>query len=185
MLGLSDPLNTPSTGPGFSFRQEGAKIPGVTVHVLATTGYQSGLVEAVYPFQGLYDAHLMAIDFSIPDWYPGHVLPVVVTRHYGEVQVLCDTEELVSHYREFFKDATRVNVELRADYTARLEEHHTRNIREGLKDPPPLRTPREVLDAINEMNVALHRAYNWRATKGFSHLIPGGGSGMEQPVKVT
>lgn len=165
-LGALDHYSDPKEpGPGFSFRNDGVHIEGVQVRVLATTGYQAGLVEAVFPFQGLYDHHLMAVDFALPDEHahPGYVLPDVVTRHYGECQILCDTPALVEHYRAFFKDAVRVHVELRSDNWTRVEAQIAKNHEPGtVKEPPALQASKEVLQGLAEMNLALYKAHKLR-----------------------
>ena len=165
-LGTLDPSNNPTQpGPGFAFRNDDVHIYGVQLRVMATTGYQVGLVEAVYPFQGLCDYHLMAVDCALPDEHahPGYVLPDVVTRHYGECQILCDTPAWVEHYRAFFKAAVRVHVELRSDNWARFEAQIAKNHEPGaVKEPPALQAPKEVLQGLAEMNCALYKAHKLR-----------------------
>lgn len=167
VLGMLDSYNDPTEpGPGFAFRNNGKNIEGVQVRVMATTGYQVGLVEAVFPFQGLYNHHLMAVDFALPDVHahPGYVLPDVVTRHYGECQILCKTQNLVEYYREFFKDAVRVHVELQSENYAWVREHLDKKQRGelsyvgGMPEAPALRVSRDVLEGLAEMNLALYKA---------------------------
>ena len=85
----------------------------------------------------------------------------IVTRHYGECQILCQSPEWVSHYLKFFKGAVRVNVELQAANWARTEEHintvQAEQKRAGWEvTPPALTIPIEDLARVEAMNVTLH-----------------------------
>ena len=140
---------------------------------MATTGFQSGLVEAVYPFQGLYEAHLMAWDPSVPEWAPRYILPEVVTRHYGECQIICDTPGRVEHYKDYLKDAVRVNVMLATDHNEQIQEHIQKMKQELIPDDPSvlLQAPKEEIQQLERMNLALHESMVHRKSVKY-HLPP-------------
>ena len=151
-----------TAGPDFALRRSERNLPGAQVRVIATTGYQAALCEAVYPFQGLYEAHLMAWDPSVPDDFPRYVLPDVVTRHYGECQVLCESPEWVAHYEDFFKGAVRVHVCLLSENSDKVLEWVHKNKMSDTREPPPFYVPQAQVGVVARMNEALHSSMNQR-----------------------
>jgi hypothetical protein len=140
------PFANESVGPGFAFTSNHAHRE-VDIFVLSTTGVRLGFVEAVYPFQGLYDVHLMAVDHSLPAGTGNRPLAEIVTRHYGEVVLVCETAEQVVNCRELFKGAVR----LRAALDSELE-FADEGGRVALSVSP------EELAAVDAMNLGMHRA---------------------------
>lgn len=174
MFGQPDPLNYPTTpGPGFALWREAPRTEGVHVRVFGPNGYQLGVVEVVYPFQGLCDVHLMAQDFTIEEYETRLLLPDIVTRHYAELRVTCDTPELEAKYQEFYRDAVRVRV-ISAAQNDEMFEKMLRRKQLGAANPPELLISAEERHRVEAMNRALHKANCYRRMKGFGHLIPGG-----------
>jgi hypothetical protein len=83
-------------------------IPGVKIRVIGSDQYQIGGIVAAYPFRGTCDIKLLVYDHTV-DSNVCHT-DFSVVRHYTEIQVLCETEELKAEWSTRLAGAVRTCV---------------------------------------------------------------------------
>lgn len=150
----------------YVFRHGDGYPQGMQIRVMNAMGFIVGQVEAIYPFQGLCETHLFAMDYSVDDGATPIVLPDIVIRHYAECQVFCDDQYWVDFYREYFKDAIRVFVELNSERAERFRQHLERTRSQPqLSGPLPLQISSEEISKIQNANAALQKSLSLRMNK--------------------